>query len=105
MLTFKHIIANMVDQFDKELIALLEQDARQSSENLAKKLSLSPSTVRRRMSRLLEQGAIRIVAIPKPESIGLSLIAVIAFQLSHEKVITFTQTMRSRKEVKCLFLS
>ena len=93
----------MVDLFDKELISLLEHDARQTSEKLAEQLSVSSSTVRRRMSELIENGVIRIVAIPEPKQIGLSLIAVIAFQISHEKVDSFLKTVSSRKDVKCLY--
>jgi len=93
----------MVDQFDKELISLLEHDARQSSEKLAEQLSVSPSTVRRRMSELIKNGVIRIVAIPEPKQIDLSLIAIVAFQISLEKTDSFFKTVASRKEVKCLY--
>ncbi|MGB2814214.1 MAG: Lrp/AsnC family transcriptional regulator [Dehalococcoidales bacterium] len=95
----------MVDQFDKELISLLEQDARQSSEKLAEQLSASPSTVRRRMGELLKHGVIRIVAIPEPKQIGAPLVAVVAFQLQHEKLNSFMKTLGSRKDVKCLFVT
>lgn len=93
----------MVDPFDKELISLLEHDARQTSEKLAEQLSVSPSTVRRRMSELIKNGVISIVAIPEPKQIGLSLIAIVAFQISHEKMDSFLKTVGSRKEVKCLY--
>ena len=93
----------MVDQFDKKLISLLEQDARQTSEKLAEQLSASPSTVRRRMSELIKRGSIRIVAIPEPKQIGVPLVAIVAFQVLHEKVTSFLKTLGSRKDVKCLY--
>ena len=93
----------MVDPFDKELISLLEHDARQTSEKLAEQLSVSSSTVRRRMSELIKNGVIRIVAMPEPKQIGLSLIAIVAFQISHEKTDSFFKTVSSRKAVKCLY--
>jgi len=93
----------MVDQFDKELISLLEQDARQTSEKLAEQLSASPSTIRRRISELIKRGVIRIVAIPEPKHIGISLVAIVAFQILHEKVNSFFKTLGSRKDVKCLY--
>ena len=95
----------MVDQFDKELISLLEQDARQTSDKLAKQLSASPSTVRRRMSELLKHGVVRIVAIPEPKKIGFPLIAIVAFQVLHEKLDSFTKMLGSRKDVKCLYVT
>jgi DNA-binding Lrp family transcriptional regulator len=93
----------MVDQFDKDLISLLEQDARQTSEKLAKQLSASPSTVRRRMGELIKRGVVRIVAIPEPKQIGASLVVIVAFQLLHEKTNSFFKTLGSRKDVKCLY--
>ena len=95
----------MVDQFDKELITLLERDARQTSEKLAEQLSASPSTVRRRVSELLKRGAIRIVAIPEPKHIGTPLVAIMAFQVLHEKLNSFVKTLGKQKDVKCLYLT
>jgi Lrp/AsnC family transcriptional regulator for asnA, asnC and gidA len=57
------------------------------------------------MGQLLKQGIVRVIAIPDPKKIGLSLIAVVAFQIVHEKTNEFIQAMRSRKEVKCLFFT
>ena len=95
----------MVDQFDKEIISLLEQDARQSSEKLARQLSASPSTVRRRIGDLIKRKVIRVVAIPEPKKIGASLVAIVAFQVTHEKMNSFVATMGRRKDVKCLYMT
>ncbi len=92
----------MVDSLDRELISLLEQDANQTSEKLAEQLSVSPSTVRRRIQELLKRGVIRIVAIPEPKQVGFPLIAVIAFQISRENASSFIKTLGSREEVKFL---
>ena len=95
----------MIDLLDKELISLLEQDANQTSEKLAEQLSASPSTVRRRMSELIKGGVIRVVAIPEPKQIGLPLIAIVAFQILHEKINSFLKALSSRKDVKCLYVT
>ncbi len=44
----------MIDLLDRELIKLLEQDANQPSGKLADQLSVSASTVRRRVHQLLK---------------------------------------------------
>ncbi len=93
----------MVDLLDRELISLLEQDACQTSQKLAEQLSVSPSTVRRRMQELLKGGIIRIVAIPEPKQVGFPLIAVVAFRVLHEKASALIKKLGSRKEVKCLY--
>lgn len=93
----------MIDSIDKDLISLLELDGNQTSEKLAKQLSVSPSTIRRRMKELIKRGVIRIIAIPEPKQIGLPLIVIVAFQLFHEEINAFFKELGSRKEVKCLY--
>jgi len=95
----------MIDSLDKELISLLEQDARQTSEKLFKQLSVSPSTIRRRMNKLIKRGVIRIVAIPEPKQIGLSMIVVVAFQILHEKMNSVLKALGRRQDVKCLYVT
>ncbi len=49
----------MLDKTDQMIIDLLRQDARQSNTEIAQKLNLSESAVRRRISNLLGVGVIR----------------------------------------------
>ena len=94
---------NMADLLDIQLISLLEENATQTSEKLGEQLSTSSSTIRRRIKDLIKRRVIRIVAIPEPKKVGLPLIAVIAFQLSHEKIDAFLKMLSNRKDVKCLY--
>lgn len=93
----------MTNLIDAKLISLLEQDANQTSQELAKQLSVSSSTVRRRMNELIKRGAIRIVAIPDPKQLGLPLLVIVAFQIDHEKANSFMKALASRQDVKCLY--
>ncbi|MFM2483190.1 Lrp/AsnC family transcriptional regulator [Celerinatantimonas sp. YJH-8] len=47
-----------LDRFDRQLLALLQQNCRFSSEQLAERVGLSASAVQRRTKRLREQGII-----------------------------------------------
>ncbi len=89
----------MVDRLGKQLIGLLEEDARQSSEALAKKLGVSSATIRRRLSRLIQSGVIRIVALSDPRKVGLPLAAIIAFDVAHDKLDDVMQQLTARPEV------
>jgi len=60
-----------IDLTDQQLIRLLAEDARQTSEALAKQLGVNPSTVRHGLQKLTKDGVIRIVAHPKPKRIEL----------------------------------
>jgi len=48
----------MTGLLDERLIELLSQDARQSSQALAKRLNVSSSTIRRRISKLVKRGVL-----------------------------------------------
>ena len=52
-----------IDSFDKQLIRLMNMDGRQSTVALAKQLNVSPTTVQRRLQRLVSNGTLRIAAI------------------------------------------
>ena len=93
----------MHDLLNTQLISLLEENASQTSEELARQLNVSSSTIRRRTKELIQQGIIHIVAIPDPKSIGLNMIAVIAFQVEHEYLRSVLDALKSREEVKCLY--
>lgn len=47
-----------MDKFDRQIIALLSQDARQSNAEVARKINLSRSAVVQRIHKLEEQGVI-----------------------------------------------
>jgi len=89
-----------IDSIDRQLIDLLLQDAHRTSEELAKPLNVNPSTVRRRMKRLVEQGIIRIVAIPKPSEIGLSTDAIIAFNVPNGKVVSVLEKLHRYPQIR-----
>ncbi len=68
----------IIGQMDEQLVHLLQQDARQTSEVLAKKLNVSTTTVRRRMRKLIQSGFLRITAVVDPSKVGFSLPAATA---------------------------
>ncbi len=54
----------MIDELDQRLIEQLVKDGRKSSRDLAKILNADPSTIRRRVHRLIQEGIVRIIALP-----------------------------------------
>ncbi len=59
-----------LDDFDKQLLILLMEDASQTNTALARQLKVSDGTVRNRIQRLMEQGVLEIVAIVDPWKVG-----------------------------------
>jgi Lrp/AsnC family transcriptional regulator, leucine-responsive regulatory protein len=68
-----------MDDIDRQIVALLRQDARRSFQSIGLRVSLSAPAVKRRVDRLEADGVIRgYHADVDPEALGLPLAAVIA---------------------------
>lgn len=65
-----------LDPLDAKLTDELQKDGRTSYAELARRLAITEKTVRRRVSRLLEQRSITIAAITDPASLGFRRMAL-----------------------------
>ena len=89
----------MKETIDERLIQLLENDARQSSEKLARQLKVSPSTVRRRIASLIRTNVLRAVALVDPTKVGFPLICIIGLDVAHNKLESAMDVLAHRPEV------
>ncbi|MEW1642466.1 MULTISPECIES: Lrp/AsnC family transcriptional regulator [unclassified Streptomyces] len=60
----------MIDELDQKIMQALTRDGRTPYTALARDLGVSEATVRQRVSRLQESGALRIVALCNPLTLG-----------------------------------
>lgn len=88
-----------IDQIDEQLIQLLEGNARQSSETLAKQLNISSATIRRRLKRLMDSDQLHVVAFRDPVKAGLPVAAVVGFNIDHALLDSAMQAICSYPEV------
>lgn len=88
-----------MDLVDKELIKLLASDALQSRDLIAKKLGATPGTVRRRIRKLIDNNAIRVVAAIDPVQAGLPLTVLIGFDVEVKKLESAVNSVAARPEV------
>ncbi|MEE8418967.1 MAG: Lrp/AsnC family transcriptional regulator [Dehalococcoidales bacterium] len=94
------IMSTSIDPLDRQLIDILMKDARRSSIVLGKQLNVSSSTIRRRIKRLVEEGVANIVAVPEPSKVGLMVEAIIALDVSHEKIDSILQALGDYPQVR-----
>ncbi len=90
------------DALDKKLIRLLGKDARQRNAVLAKKLGVSPVTIKRRIDKLINNQVISIVARPEPTRLNLPLQVIAAFDVAHDRLNYIADRLSSRDEVRWL---
>ena len=71
-----------LDKTDREILKILQSDARISNLELAERVNLSPTPCARRVKRFEEEGMIRgTMTLLDPEKLGLTLTAYIAVSM------------------------
>ena len=89
-----------LDALDEKIINVLRENARLSSEKLAKKLNVSPTTVRRRLKKLTRTGTVRMVPLVDPAKAGLSILTIIAFDIAPDGLEAALQLLAAQPEIK-----
>lgn len=78
--------SDALDRIDRRLLALLQQDARLTQEQLAEEVGLSASAVQRRVRRLEQAGVISgYRATIDPHALGLGLSALLSVRLEKHR--------------------
>ena len=74
-----------LDRVDCRLITLLQKDGRMPNKALARELGISEFTVRRRLTRLLENDVIKIVAVASPIDLGFKIAGNLKIKIDMKK--------------------
>ena len=99
-----------MDAFDRKLLALVQQNARLTAQQLGERIGLSASACQRRLKRLREAGVIEAeIAVVTPEAVGRSLTMIVEVSLEREHphiVDAFKKSMRATPEVmQCYYVT
>jgi Lrp/AsnC family transcriptional regulator for asnA, asnC and gidA len=81
---------NKLDDIDRAIIVLLNEDGRMSSAEIARRMGDIPSrTVSHRVDNLVERGIISIKAILNPEALGYDVLADVYLEVEpgHEREV------------------
>jgi Lrp/AsnC family leucine-responsive transcriptional regulator len=95
-----------LDRTDRRILAELQRDGRLTNQELADRVSLSPSPCLRRVRRLEEEGYLRrSVALVDAEKVGFGLVAYVTIRLnkhsgsSHAPMADFARDVQAWPEV------
>lgn len=94
-----------IDQTDRKIIVLLQEDARQSNAAIARAIGVSEATVRRRIKLMVEEGYLSIQAVPNPAKFGLNTSAVIGIDVQPDQLDGVADALNARDEVGFLGVS
>ncbi|MBC7236356.1 MAG: response regulator [Chloroflexi bacterium] len=92
-----------MDQTDRDIIELLRQDGRRSNVEIARELGVSEGTVRKRIERLIESDALRIVGLVDPAKVGFQIRAIIFLKIDLAQVDQANRLLCEMPEVLNLY--
>jgi Lrp/AsnC family transcriptional regulator, regulator for asnA, asnC and gidA len=92
----------MLDHIDKGIIRLLQRNARTPNTEMARQLEISETTVRNRVTRLLEEELIEIVAIVNPKAANHQLSAIVMIRPRVADLDHVVLAIKQRPEVRYL---
>lgn len=88
-----------LDDYDKALLRLLQEDATRSQKAIAELINLSPAAVQRRIAKLLKSGVIKkIAAIVDPVLVGLPVTVLVEVTLRDERTATVSAAKKLFKQ-------
>ncbi len=95
-----------MDETDRKIIELLQQDGRMDDVEIARKTGVSHDTVKRRRKKLEDDGYIKIQANINPRKLGITNVFILGITLAPGKDVRKTaERLASKKEFFFVALS
>jgi Lrp/AsnC family transcriptional regulator for asnA, asnC and gidA len=94
----------VLDELDKGIIRLLQRNARAPNTEIARRLEVTETTIRNRVSRLMDEGLIEIVAVVNPKATDATISAFLLLTVVPPGVPEVAERLRERHEVRYLSL-
>lgn len=89
-----------LDAIDLRIVAILQENGRTSNREIARGLKVSEATIRNRISRLIEDDLINIVAVPTPRAVGMTLSAILGISVMLPMMEDFVDELITKPEVR-----
>jgi Lrp/AsnC family transcriptional regulator for asnA, asnC and gidA len=92
----------VLDELDKRIIRLLQRNARVPNTEIGRALDVTETTIRNRVSRLLDENLIEIVAVVDPRATDATISAFLLLTIVPPEVGPAVERLRERPEVRYL---
>lgn len=93
-----------LDPTDRGIVDLLREDGRMAYREIARRLEISEALVRKRVSRLLSSGWMKIQAISDPLVLGVPILATTYARVRPDRVEAFTDRIARHSAVRYVAL-
>jgi len=82
------------DKIDVKIVNLLLDDGRMPASEIARRIAdISERAVRYRIDRMMDDGAIRVSAVAKPQAFGLTTIADVWLEVESDRILEVAKKM------------
>jgi Lrp/AsnC family transcriptional regulator for asnA, asnC and gidA len=92
--------ATAIDDTDREILRVLQVDGRTSNTEIARRLGVTETTVRKRLAAMLEADLVQIVAVPTPRLAGLTVSAIMGISVQLKSLQKVADALVERPEVR-----
>jgi Lrp/AsnC family transcriptional regulator, regulator for asnA, asnC and gidA len=97
--------AGSLDDLDRQIIACLEADGRCSNTEIASRLGVVESTIRKRVDRLLRHEVIRITAVANPLKLDFPIVAIFGIHSAPNQVGEVSEALQGMTEFRFIGLT
>jgi Lrp/AsnC family transcriptional regulator, regulator for asnA, asnC and gidA len=94
----------VLDELDRRIVDLLTVDARVSNRQIAAQLGVTEGTIRGRINRLEEGGAIRLTAVTNVAFAGSPKVVLIGILAQHAELKGLSHKIAAMPEIGCVIL-
>ena len=90
-----------INEVDCKIVDLLMEDGRMNAAEIARRMGgeLSERAIRYRINRLLEEGVIKISAIPNPSALGFTVVADVFVEVEPALISEVAHTLAENEQV------
>ncbi len=93
-----------LDNTDKRIIDILQKDASLPYREIADKLGMNESTVRKRVVSLKRRNIVKIIALVEPEQLGMQEV-LLGLEVEPARIIDVGKELARMKDVRMVFSS
>ncbi|PIV27032.1 MAG: AsnC family transcriptional regulator [Anaerolineae bacterium CG03_land_8_20_14_0_80_58_20] len=93
------IVTQSLDEIDRAVIEAMRKDGRAAFAQIAERLGVSAGMIRLRYNRLVEMGALKVVAISNPMKMGFKSMAMIGIRVDGSRLLEVAEKISKLEEV------
>jgi Lrp/AsnC family transcriptional regulator for asnA, asnC and gidA len=91
---------SVIDETDRDILRELQVDGRTSNTEIARRLGVTETTVRKRLAAMLESDLVQILAVPTPRLAGLTVSAIMGISVQLRSLQNVAAELVERPEVR-----